>query len=103
MLPLKNKRKGCNGQSRSTMPQISWLCTEEMMMWRPSKNRRFFSSKHTRYIKNVKVIKFEANIAQPAKIDLNKKSFPKKKTIQNFTIDAQGLRKTKNENPPHGK
>ena len=36
---------------------------------------------------------------QPAKIDLNKKSFPKQKTIQNFTIDAQGFRKTKNENP----
>ena len=38
--------------------------------------------------------------SQPAKIDLNKKSFPKQKTIQNFTIDAQGFRKTKNENPP---
>ena len=31
---------------------------------------------------------------------LNKKSLPKQKTIQNFTIDAQGFRKTKNENPP---
>ena len=39
-------------------------------------------------------------VAQPAKLDLNKKSLPKQKTIQNFTIDAQGLRKTKNENPP---
>ena len=38
--------------------------------------------------------------AQPVKIDLNKKSLPKQKTIQNFTIDAQGFRKTKNENPP---
>ena len=37
--------------------------------------------------------------AQPAKLDLNKKSLPKQKTIQNFTIDAQGFRKTKNENP----
>ena len=37
---------------------------------------------------------------QPAKIDLNKKSLPKQKTIQNFTIDAQGFRKTRNENPP---
>ena len=64
------------------------------------KTDAFFSSKHTRYIKNVKVIKFEANIAQPAKIDLNKKSFPKQKTIQKFTIYAQGFRKTKNENPP---
>ena len=38
--------------------------------------------------------------SQPVKIDLNKKSFPKQKTIQNFNIDAQGFRKTKNENPP---
>ena len=30
--------------------------------------------------------------SQPAKIDLNKKSFPQQKTIQNFTIDAQGLK-----------
>ena len=37
---------------------------------------------------------------QPVKLDLNKKTFPKQKTIQNFTIDAQGFRKTKNENPP---
>ena len=37
---------------------------------------------------------------QPVKIDLNKKSLPKQKTIQNFIIDAQGFRKTKNENPP---
>ena len=38
--------------------------------------------------------------AQTVKLDLNKKSFPKQKTIQDFTIDAQGFRKTKNENPP---
>ena len=38
--------------------------------------------------------------AQPAKLDLNRKSLPKQKTIQNFTIDAQGFRKTRNENPP---
>ena len=37
---------------------------------------------------------------QPVKIDLNKKSLPRQKTIQNFNIDAQGFRKTKNENPP---
>ena len=36
----------------------------------------------------------------PAKIDLNKKWLPKQKTVQNFNIDAQGFRKTKNENPP---
>ena len=39
-------------------------------------------------------------VTQPAKLDLNKKSFPMQKTIQNFTIDAQGFRKSKNENPP---
>ena len=39
-------------------------------------------------------------LAQPTKLDLNKKSLPKQKTIQNFTIDAQGFRKTKNRNPP---
>ena len=39
-------------------------------------------------------------MTQPAKIDLIKKSLHKQKTIQNFTIDAQGFRKTKNENPP---
>ena len=38
--------------------------------------------------------------SQPDKIDLNKKSFPKQKTIQNFNIDAQGFRKTNNENLP---
>ena len=43
---------------------------------------------------------FFFNFPQPAKVDLNKKSFPKQKTIQNFTIDAQGFRRTKNENPP---
>ena len=36
---------------------------------------------------------------QPVKLDLNKKSFPKQKTIQNFTIDALGFRKTKYVNP----
>ena len=39
-------------------------------------------------------------MSQPAKLDLNKKSFPRQKTTQNFNIDAQGFRKTKNENPP---
>ena len=37
---------------------------------------------------------------QPVKICLNKKSLPKQNTIQNFTIDAQEFRKTRNENPP---
>ena len=38
-------------------------------------------------------------MSQSAKVDFNKKSLLKQKTIQNFTIDAQGFRKTKNENP----
>ena len=38
-------------------------------------------------------------IPQPVKIDLNKKLDPKQKTIQTLNIDAQGFRKTKNENP----
>ena len=37
---------------------------------------------------------------QRIKIDLNKKSLPKQKTIQNFNIDGQGFRKTRNETPP---
>ena len=36
----------------------------------------------------------------PVKTDLDKKLDPKKKTIQTFNIDAQGCRKTKNENRP---
>ena len=42
----------------------------------------------------------EINLSHPAKIDLNKKWLPKQKTIQNFNIDTQGFRKTRNENPP---
>ena len=38
--------------------------------------------------------------SQPVKIDLNKKLLPKQKTVQIFIIDAQGFRKTKNENHP---
>ena len=39
----------------------------------------------------------EANFdaSQPAKIDLNKKSLPKQKTIQHFSIDASGSEKQK--------
>ena len=38
--------------------------------------------------------------SQSAKIYLNEKSLSKQKTIQNFTIDAQGFGKTRYENPP---
>ena len=48
----------------------------------------------------IKTLQHRLSVAQPVKLDLNKKSFPKQKTIQNFTIDVQGFRKTKNENPP---
>ena len=43
---------------------------------------------------------YTKSLAHSAKIDLNKKWFPKQKTILNFNIDAQGFRKTRNENPP---
>ena len=46
---------------------------------------------------NLQLIYFNIDYPQPAKTDLNKKSFPKQKTIQNFTIDG---RKRRNENPP---
>ena len=36
---------------------------------------------------------------QHIKVDLDKKSDPKQKAIQTFNINAQGFRKTKNENP----
>ena len=39
-------------------------------------------------IKCAPVRHFARAQSQPAKIDLNKKSLPKQKTIQNFTIDA---------------
>ena len=40
------------------------------------------------------------DFTRPAKIDLNKKWSPKQQNIQNFNIDTQGFRETKNENPP---
>ena len=38
--------------------------------------------------------------AHHAKTDLNKKSGAMQQTLTNFNIDAQGFRKTNNENPP---
>ena len=38
--------------------------------------------------------------SHPAKIDFNKKWLTEQKNIQKFNIDAQGFRKTRNENPP---
>ena len=46
------------------------------------------------------MLMYACTYAHPAKIDLDKKWLPKQKTIQNFNIDAQGFRKTQNENPP---
>ena len=43
-----------------------------------------------------------ATATQPVKIDLNKKSLPMQKTIQNFTIDAQGFRGKKMKSLPFG-
>ena len=42
---------------------------------------------------------YKNDYTQPIKIDLNKKLESKQKTIQTFNIDAQGFRKTINENP----
>ena len=53
--------------------------------------------------RNFKIQNINPNKAQPVKLDLDKKSLPKQKTIQNFTIDAQGFRKTKIKILPHGK
>ena len=36
--------------------------------------------------------------SHPMKIDLNKKLDPRQKTTLTFNIDAQGFRKSKNEN-----
>ena len=38
------------------------------------------------------------SISQPVKLDLSKKLDPKQKNSQAFNIDAQGFRKTRNEN-----
>ena len=51
-------------------------------------------------IKLIKKHSLWSNMSHPAKIDLNKKWLPKQKTIKNFNIDAQGLKKTRNKNPP---
>ena len=54
------------------------------------------------YCRNVLQLGFilsRKNAAHPVKIDLNKKLDPKQKNVQNFIIDAQGFRKTRNENP----
>ena len=51
-------------------------------------------------MKKNKKKKEKRKLSHHAKIDLNKKWLPKQKTIQNFNIDAQGFRKTRNENPP---
>ena len=51
-------------------------------------------------IKHPVFVWHEVHLSHPAKIDLNKKWLPKQKTIQNCNIDAQGFRKTSNENPP---
>ena len=38
-------------------------------------------------------------LSHPVKIGLNKKLLSEQNTIQAFNIDAQGFRKTRNENP----
>ena len=43
-------------------------------------------------------------LSQPVKVDLNEKSLPKQKTIQNFTLMPKGSEKLLflDENPPTG-
>ena len=43
------------------------------------------------------------SVSHPVKIDLNKELDSKQKTIQTLNINAQGFRKTKNENSPKQK
>ena len=58
------------------------------------------------WLKNIKEISKEKlpgmqyTRTHPVKIDLDKKLDSKEQTIQTFNIDAQGFRKTRNENPP---
>ena len=54
----------------------------------------------TAEIPRVNMLRNKVSDTQPVKTYLNKKSFPKQRSIQSFTIDAQGFRKTRNENPP---
>ena len=42
----------------------------------------------------------KGDISHYAQTDLNKKSGGLHQTLTSLNIDAQGLRKTKNENPP---
>ena len=52
----------------------------------------------TAEIPRVNMLRNKVSDTQPVKTYLNKS--PKQRSIQSFTIDAQGFRKTKNENPP---
>ena len=57
-------------------------------------------SYHFTYYNYIARLKSKVYFAHPVKINLNKKLDLKQKTIWTFNIDAQGFRKTKNENPP---
>ena len=77
------------------------------------KFQEYFHTDRFKYILEGKSTKFyrkraltstivAANLDKPhhAKMDLNKKFRPMKKTIQTFKLDAQGFQKTMFENPP---
>ena len=82
----------------------TWSSTKKLQWW-VLKDFFFFLNPWVLILKDMRVLCIAPDFlfksvwawcAQPAKLDLNKKSLPKQKTIQNFTIDAQGFRKTKN-------
>ena len=83
------------GQNARTPPPKRWKRSFDMAHPNAPQPRKDNGVNHEQPLSLV-----SKNSAHPAKIDLNKKRLPKKKTIQNFNIDAQGFRKTRNKNPP---
>ena len=69
--------------------------------WMPSIGRKVVNLRQILpHVKRSLTIGIQIGLTQPVKVDINKKLDSKQKNIQIFNIDAQGLRKTKNENPP---
>ena len=97
----QRKKKNLAKDKTLLMPQWCWVGN-----WTPSK---LGSGKRGTFLgpqMQLSEIKYDVQCytaakSQPAKIDLNKKSLHKQKTIQNFTIDAQGSRKIKKWKSSH--
>ena len=73
------------------------------MLWEMSPSSFLFFVPYLKYSAGIEITIPTTYHSHPAKIDLNRKWLPKQKTIQNFFIDAQVFRKTRNENPPKQK